>query len=57
MFYILLIFIVDLWSVNKISYQCCVCCQIEVSVKSWLHVQGNPTDCGESLCVTSKPQE
>jgi hypothetical protein len=25
-----------------------VCCQVEVSVKSLLMVQGNPTDCGVS---------
>ena len=37
--------------------ECCVCCQVEVSVTSWPLVQGNPTDCGASLCVTSKPHE
>ena len=38
-------------------YECCVCCQEEVSVTSWPLVQGNSTDCGASLCVTSKPHE
>ena len=37
--------------------ECCVCCQVEVSVTSWPLVQGSPTDCGASLCVTSKPHE
>ena len=35
----------------------CMCCQVEVSVTSWPLVQGSPTDCGASLCVTSKPHE
>jgi hypothetical protein len=35
----------------------CVCCQVEVSVTSWPLVQGRPTVCGVSLCVTSKPHE
>ena len=35
----------------------CVCFQVEVSVTSWPLVQGSPTDCGASLCVTSKPHE
>jgi hypothetical protein len=34
-----------------------VCCQVEVSATSWPLVQGSPTDCGASLCVTSKPHE
>ena len=37
--------------------ECCVCCPIEVSVMSWFLVQGNPTDCGALLCVTSKHHE
>ena len=37
--------------------ECCVCCQVEVSVRSWPLVQGSPTDCGASLSVTSKPHE
>ena len=37
--------------------ECCVCCQVEVSVTSWPLVQGSPTDRGASLCVTSKPHE
>jgi len=35
----------------------CVCCQGEVSVTSWPLVQESPTDCGASLCVTSKRYE
>ena len=37
--------------------ECCVCCQVEISVTRWPLVQGNPTDCGASLSVTSKPHE
>ena len=37
--------------------ECCVCCQVEVSATSWPLVQGSPTNCGASLCVTSKPHE
>ena len=37
--------------------ECCVCCQVEISATSWPLVQGSPTDCGASLCVTSKPPE
>ena len=37
--------------------ECCVCCQVEISVTSWHLVQESPTDCGASLCVTSKPHE
>ena len=40
-----------------VCYEWCVCCQVEVSVTSWPLVQGSPTDCGASLCVTSKPHE
>jgi hypothetical protein len=36
---------------------CVVCCQAEVSVTSWSHVQRSPTDCGASLCVITKPRE
>ena len=36
---------------------CCVCCQVEVSATNWPLVQGSPTYCGASLCVTSKPHE
>jgi len=31
--------------------ECCVCCQVEVSARSWSLVQRSPTDCDESLCV------
>ena len=37
--------------------ECCVCCQVEVSVTSWSLVQGSPTESGASSCVTSKPRE
>ena len=37
--------------------ECCVRCQVEVSVTSCPLVQRGPTDCGASLCVTSKPHE
>jgi hypothetical protein len=36
---------------------CCVCCQVEVSATSWSLVQRSPTDCGASLCVTTKLRE
>jgi hypothetical protein len=31
--------------------ECCLCCQVEVSVTSWSLVQRSPTDRGASLCV------
>jgi hypothetical protein len=33
------------------EYECCVCCQVQVSATSWSLVQRSPTDCGASLCV------
>jgi hypothetical protein len=37
-------------------FVCCVCCQEEVSATGWSLVQRNPTDCGASLCVITKPR-
>jgi hypothetical protein len=34
-----------------------MCCQVEVSARSWSLVQRSPTDCGASLCVIWRPQE
>jgi hypothetical protein len=34
-----------------------VCCQVEVSARSWSPVQRGPTDCGASCCVIKKPRE
>ena len=42
---------------RRLSVVSVVCYQLEVSVTSWPIVQGSPTDCGASLCVTSKPHE
>ena len=42
---------------GRLSVVNVVCCQVEVSVTSWPLVRGSPTDCGASLCVTSKPHE
>jgi hypothetical protein len=32
-------------------FDCCECCQVEVSATSLSLVQRSPTDCGASLCV------
>jgi hypothetical protein len=42
---------------GRLSVVSVVCSQVEVSVTSWSLVQGSPTDCSASLCVTSKPHE
>ena len=34
-----------------VSWECCVCCQVEVSATEWSLVQRSPTDCGASLCM------
>ena len=45
------------WGHESLSVVSVVCCQVEVSVTSWPLVQVSPTDCGASLCVTSKPHQ
>jgi hypothetical protein len=34
-----------------VCYECCVCCQVEVSATGRSLVQRSPTDCVVSLCV------
>jgi hypothetical protein len=33
-----------------VCYECCVCCQVEVSATSWSLVQRSPTECGVPEC-------
>jgi hypothetical protein len=35
----------------SVPFECCVCCQVEVSATGRSLVQRSPTDCGVSLCV------
>jgi hypothetical protein len=34
-----------------VCFECCVCCQVEVSATGRSFVQRSPTYCGVSLCV------
>jgi len=40
-----------------VSFECCVYCQVEVSVTSWSLIQRSLTGYDASLCVIQKPRE